>query len=148
DRRRAEDAFVAAMLHDIGLLVLAYRLPGRLRAILAAARDGHRSLVAVEAADGRVTHAEIGAYLLGLWGLPYPIVEAVAHHHAPARVSHQTSFDLIAAVHVADCLAHESTPAPLLVPPSLDVAHLEALGVAAELPAWRAIAAEQAIAAA
>ena len=31
------------------------------------------------------THAEVGAYLLGLWGLPFQIVEAVANHHAPER---------------------------------------------------------------
>ena len=38
------------------------------------------------AAQARASHAEIGAYLLAIWGLPYAVVEAVAHHHRPTRV--------------------------------------------------------------
>ena len=49
------------------------------------------------------SHAEIGAYLLGLWGLPYSVIEAVAHHHAPQRVT-QTDFDVLAALAVAHSL--------------------------------------------
>jgi hypothetical protein len=41
------------------------------------------------------SHAEIGAYLLGIGGLPYSIVEAVAHHHDPERVP-QPDFDVAA----------------------------------------------------
>ncbi len=47
------------------------------------------------------SHAEVGAYLLGIWGFPYPIVEAVAHHHRPRRVV-QTRFDVLAALAIAD----------------------------------------------
>jgi HD-like signal output (HDOD) protein len=46
------------------------------------------------------SHAEIGAYLLGLWGFPYPIVEAVAFHHNPLSVQ-QSEFDVLAALTVA-----------------------------------------------
>jgi HD-like signal output (HDOD) protein len=49
------------------------------------------------------SHAEIGAYLLGLWGLPNTIVEAAAYHHRP-RVVPQTGFDVLAAVSVAHAL--------------------------------------------
>jgi HD-like signal output (HDOD) protein len=45
------------------------------------------------------SHAEIGAYLLGLWGFPYPIVEAVAFHHNPLSVQ-QSEFDVLAALTV------------------------------------------------
>lgn len=92
------------------------------------------------------THAEAGAYLLGLWGLPYPIVEAVAHHHAPWRVK-QCGFDTLASIHVADHLAWELLPqgatqlgagtAPL------NLGYLQSLGVANELETWRALAARQ-----
>jgi HD-like signal output (HDOD) protein len=57
------------------------------------------------------THAEVGAYLLGLWGLPYPILEAVAFHHDPAPAA-QTEFDLLAAVAVAQALVADSEPRP------------------------------------
>ena len=50
-----------------------------------------------------LTHAEVGAYLLGLWGLPDPIVEAVALHHTPASVvAHE--FDLLGALAVSHAL--------------------------------------------
>jgi HD-like signal output (HDOD) protein len=49
------------------------------------------------------SHAEVGAYLLGIWGLPYPVIEAVAHHHQPRRVA-QTHFDVLAALSIADSL--------------------------------------------
>jgi HD-like signal output (HDOD) protein len=49
------------------------------------------------------THAEMGAYLLGLWGLPYPIVEAVAVHHAPASVTSH-GYDLVGALAVSHAL--------------------------------------------
>lgn len=146
EKRMAEDAFTAALLHDIGKLVLAARLPEHLSRVLAAVgASGHPFHLAEEELGG-VTHAEIGAYLLGLWGLPYPIVEAVAHHHAPGRVN-QRRFDVLAAVHIANALAHEqeSTP-PGAVQPTreIDPCYLEALGVAGHLDAWRALAAEHA----
>jgi hypothetical protein len=52
-----------------------------------------------------VSHAEVGAYLLGIWGLPYPVIEAVAHHHAPQRVP-PSHFDVLAALAVS----HSLTP--------------------------------------
>jgi len=103
--RLQEDAFVAAVLHDLGKLVLAMHLPDRLERALAESRRSKEPLHVVEARLSGVTHAEIGAYLLGIWGLPYFIVEAVANHHAPSRVP-QSELGTLAAVHVADCLAH------------------------------------------
>ena len=92
------------------------------------------------------THAEVGAYLLGMWGLPYPIVEAVAHHHAPEEVA-QREFDVLSAVYVADCLAHEHSTAEAdengEPHPTLNMGYLEGLGAADRLPEWREIARQQ-----
>jgi len=87
DRRLAEDAFLAGVLHDMGQLILLGRLPDRLEAALAESRRTGEPLHVVERRQGEVTHAEIGAYLLGLWGLPYDIIDAVACHHSPERLS-------------------------------------------------------------
>ena len=46
---------------------------------------------------------EVGAYLLGLWGLPSPVVEAVAWHHRPRDCPQQT-FSALTAVHAANIL--------------------------------------------
>jgi HD-like signal output (HDOD) protein len=75
----AEEAFLAGILHDVGKLILATRL----------ANGGidSTSTRAEDLAQIRNHHAEVGAYLLGLWGFPTPIVEAVAFHHLPSQAS-------------------------------------------------------------
>jgi HD-like signal output (HDOD) protein len=50
------------------------------------------------------SHSEVGAYLLGLWGLPYSVVEAVAHHYQPQQVHHD-EFDVLTALAMAHSLA-------------------------------------------
>jgi HD-like signal output (HDOD) protein/ActR/RegA family two-component response regulator len=103
----AEDAFAAGILHDIGILILATHVPQRIADALDAARRKSVPLYQAEMELHGVTHAEAGAYLLGLWGLPYPVVEAVAHHHSPARVPHE-GLGVLDAVHLADALSSEA----------------------------------------
>jgi HD-like signal output (HDOD) protein len=83
------------------------------------------------------THADVGAYLLALWGLPDPIVEAVALHHQPSRCA-EPEFSPAIAVHAADVFAHEfsgtGTETP---PPQLDTAYLARLGLAERVAVWR-----------
>jgi HD-like signal output (HDOD) protein len=148
DRRHAEDAFIAAVLHDLGMLVLATRLPEALGRIHAIVQETGRARHEVEAEQLEgVTHAEVGAYLLGLWSLPYPIVEAVAHHHAPWRVP-QEKFGVLAAVYAADRLVREQAPQDMESAcedgAALDLGYLDSLGVGAQVVGWRAITAEQA----
>jgi HD-like signal output (HDOD) protein len=144
-RHLADIAMVAGMLHDVGKLILAWKLPERFRQLLAQAAAEHCPLYQVEEREYGFSHAEIGAYLLGLWGLPYVLVEAVALHHAPARVPHQ-GFDAVSAIQAANLLAHEiESPLPESSgenePGSNQVA-LEALGAGEDLAVWRALAAD------
>ena len=84
------------------------------------------------------THAEIGAYLLGLWGLLDPIVEAVVFHHRPSACPNQT-FSPLTAVHVANALMSEANtmdPAETSLP--IDLEYLAALGLSDRLTVWRA----------
>jgi HD-like signal output (HDOD) protein/CheY-like chemotaxis protein len=147
DRIQAQDAFAAAMLRDAGSLVLMARLPEQFRKIVDQARSSRRPIFAVEREVLGVSHAEIGAYLLGIWGLPYTIVEAVAHHHAPRAVE-QTRLDVLTAVHIASALAEEVMPADgdkhLGTGITLDTELIDRLGLNDQLPAWRRIAAEEA----
>ena len=90
------------------------------------------------------SHAEIGAYLLGLWGLPYAVVEAIALHHAPSRVPHQ-NFDAASAVYIANLLAEELDSSTALLGDSElagDQQYLTSLGVQMDVPNWRAMAAK------
>lgn len=136
---------LAALLHDVGKLILAAQMPGHLARVLKEARERGRPLYEVEEELAGVTHAEIGAYLLGLWGLPWAIVEAVAHHHVPSRVPGQ-GLDTLASVHIANILALEcdapSAAEAGLVQPTFDMAFIDSLGVREKLPEWRAMAQE------
>lgn len=146
DPKRNEDAFVAALLHDIGKLLLVMELPDQVEQVVTSMRADGEPMYVVEERLWGVTHAEIGAYLLGLWGLPYPIVEAVANHHCPKRVP-QGEFDMLAAVHVADTLANETRrPDTGMDGPvwEVDRAYLARFGQEEKLDGWRAMAQEQA----
>lgn len=129
----ADDALLAGVLHDVGKVILAVQRPDRVGAMLAEARERGEPLHLVERRAGAVTHAEVGAYLLGLWGLPHAIVEAVAHHHSPERVE-QNGLDPLAAVHIANLLVHGLEGSKPAV--SIDPAYLASVGAADRVPAW------------
>jgi HD-like signal output (HDOD) protein/ActR/RegA family two-component response regulator len=120
-----DDAWLAGLLHDIGYWILVQDCPHELKEAITLSQKEKRPLVDCETQIIGANHAEIGAYLLGLWGLPYPIVEAVAMHHtAGAIVSHE--FDLLATLAVAHALVdsgaagelHSVPVAPVPVDPS------------------------------
>ena len=68
-------AAVAGLLHDVGKLVLATRSPKHFARALEGAAEEKRPLFAVEQELMGVSPAEVGTYLLGIWGLPCPVVE-------------------------------------------------------------------------
>ena len=82
-----DDASVAALLHDIGRLILAATLPAKYGRAVALAAEREIPIQDAEMEIFGATHAEVGAYLLGLWALPDAVVEAVAYHHAPVAAS-------------------------------------------------------------
>ena len=83
------------------------------------------------------THGEVGAYLLGLWGLPDNVVESTAFHHKPTEASAE-GFHTLTAVHVADALAHEFDPESDVIPcPQLDEPYLTQVGLAHRIADWR-----------
>jgi putative nucleotidyltransferase with HDIG domain len=95
---KADEAFLAGMLHDVGKVVFATRavpMP-----------DGSCASDEQALAQLQVHHAEVGAYLLGLWGFPNPIVEAVAFHHAPSETGGE-GLCLPKLIHIADRLVHQ-----------------------------------------
>lgn len=139
-----EDATaLAALLHDVGKLILASEMPARFAQVLETAREHAQPVHEVEREILGVTHAEMGAYLLGLWGLPWSVVEAVAHHHVPGRVPQQ-GLDALATVHIANILARECTASPAgdggVAPQTFDPAYLDLLGISEFLPEWRTMA--------
>jgi len=129
DRKIREDAFLGGLLHDLGVLILASRMPEYVTEADRVARAEGLPLHEVELRTHKATHAEIGAYLLGLWGMPYPVMDAVAQHHNPAMLAGR-GMDPSVAVHLADRALHDiGVPGPGGVFTSITTAELEALGV-------------------
>lgn len=105
DERVVREAALGGLLHDIGQLTLASQLSGPYKEVLGLTRiEGLKNTEAETRVLG-TTHAEVGAYLLGLWGLPDGVVEAVAWHHHPGKCP-GTAFAPLTAVHIADAIVH------------------------------------------
>jgi len=133
-------ALMGGLLHDCGQLILASNLADPYRDCLSMARNESLPVAKAEKQFLGSTHADIGAYLLGLWGLPEPIVEAVAFHHDPARCLGQV-FRPMTAVHVANTLEHEAGGSPLAGPPSpVNPAYLREIRMEEHLAQWRQLA--------
>jgi HD-like signal output (HDOD) protein len=112
----SDEAVLAAFLHDIGYWVLVQERPAQLEqaAALAVAKD--MPLQEAERCILGTSHAEIGAYLLGLWGMPNTLVEAIAHHHTPEQVG-VTRFDTLSALAVALALSGTDDSDAFSTPP-------------------------------
>jgi HD-like signal output (HDOD) protein len=135
-RQAADEAFLSGLLHDLGKLVLAANLPEQYLQASSRAQPQQPDLERAEREVFGATHAEIGAYLLGLWGLPATVVEAVARHHCPGCGSSDTLL-LLAAVHVADAFERRQvTPDPAPHRDIIDVDFLTRVGLADRIELW------------
>jgi HD-like signal output (HDOD) protein/CheY-like chemotaxis protein len=136
EQKFVEQCFLAGLLHDVGQLVLAFGLPTDYALVVTRAKTDNLPIWQVEMEVFGATHADVGAYLLALWGLPNPIVESVALHHQPAN-STGLEFSPAVVVHVADVFAHQRMPSSTEVPPpALDTDFLARLGLLEEVHRW------------
>jgi HD-like signal output (HDOD) protein/CheY-like chemotaxis protein len=137
DVKSIDQCFLAGLLHDTGQLIFASGLPDEYAAVIAKATSQNLQVWQVEQEVFGATHADVGAYLLALWGLPNPIIEAVAMHHQPSHCA-APEFSPAVAVHAADVFAHELLGADTEVPsPQLDLPCLTSLGFADRVETWR-----------
>lgn len=107
----ANDVFLGGLMHDIGKLVLGCNFPGQYKEVVRsfaepeAAREKERALFGT-------THAEVGGYLLWLWGLPKAVTDMVVRHHT-ASLETSGERDPAGVVHAADALVRQGAmPAP------------------------------------
>lgn len=101
DKSLVNKSLMAGMFHDLGQLILVTNFQEPYRRILTEAQKAGQDLWELEYEMFGTSHAEIGAYLMGLWGLEYPVIEAIAFHHRPAK-SLSSSTGLLTAVHFGD----------------------------------------------
>ncbi len=158
DGKAAEEAMVAGILHDIGKLIL-LKAPMQYKKVEDFIEKNGCGRVAAEYAVMKTSHAELGAYLLGLWGIPDNVVEAVAFHHNPSKLlevmfdmsgessnkgieletvkKQLTGFAIVTAVHVANALMmQEVSSSGATTFPYIDIRYLGKLNVTDKLPKW------------
>ncbi|MBI4804827.1 MAG: HDOD domain-containing protein [Desulfovibrio sp.] len=101
-----DDSFIAGMLHDVGKLVLATNMEKEFGQVLAMVRAKNCPVHVAEREILGATHAEVGAYLMGLWGFSSSHIETVCWHHTPQRQDSQTLSPQLS-VYAANVLDHE-----------------------------------------
>ena len=139
DKEMLNSAFLAGLLHDMGKLLLVEHFTMKYYSTVSTARQQNIPLFASELRSFGATHGHLGAYLLGCWGLPVKVVEALAYHHHLEHYSGQ-AFSLPLAIHVADALCHQAQTRPDQTPaPQVDTAYLEELQLLDRLPEWQEI---------
>lgn len=133
-----EQAFLGGLLHDMGSLVMATNIPEEYKLCIELSEKEGISMPEAEHRTFGTTHARIGAYMLGLWGIDEVVVAAVAYHHNPWEFPCQ-KFTAVTAVYIASLLIPEkpfSTAAELA---ETDLEYLESTGFSDRLPAWQEI---------
>ncbi|WP_029923132.1 HDOD domain-containing protein [Nevskia soli] len=135
DPEEIKTAFSAGMLHHIAYLMLAVNLRLEYTSLRDEAFDRATSIERVEMDKLGCDHAEIGAQVLALWGLPLPLIDAVACHHRPSA-SGETRFGAATAVHVAAVLADEAE-GKIVEENALEWPFLRRLGAEGAVERWR-----------
>jgi HD-like signal output (HDOD) protein len=142
DQSLINNSMMAGLLHDLGKLILATNFRQPYRQVLEEAQGTGRSTLDLEYEAFGTSHAEIGAYLMGLWRMENPIIEAIAFHHLPTRSLNQ-SMGLLTAVHVANSLEHEArATTDQNTAPQYDSGYLEKLEITGRIPQWRQVCKE------
>lgn len=87
DRSLEDEAFVAGLLSDLGMVAAWRGARDAYAPVLDAWGRGEGSLVELETRGLETDHAALGGTLLKRWGLPAPVCEAVTSHHAAEGTS-------------------------------------------------------------
>jgi HD-like signal output (HDOD) protein len=103
-RAAQDEAFTAGVLHDVGKLILAHNFPEIYADVIMQSRAQQRPEVELEQECFGASHAELGAYLLSLWGIGKEVVDAIAYHQRPPRTSVPSR--VLAVVYAANALEH------------------------------------------
>ena len=141
-RETIDNAMIAAVLHDVGKLVLAENFGDEYVSLCHTAADLQLPLRVAEVERYGATHASVGGFLLGLWGLPQDILEAVAYHHDPSA-STNGAISPLTFVHTANVLLLMTAAGNNSVPSAeLDMVYLKRVGLESHLQQWQAMSLE------
>jgi HD-like signal output (HDOD) protein len=99
-------AYLAGLLHDLGIIVNLWVLPREFRTAFELAKAEGIPLHEAEQRSLGFTHCDSGRLLAESWELAPDLIEVVTYHHSPEKSTQNVG--LVALVHVADLLCRMS----------------------------------------
>jgi HD-like signal output (HDOD) protein len=144
DPKLADLAFTAGLLHNLGMMLFALKVPERAKRIVSVAAETGKPWHLVETEEGQ-GHAALGAYLLGAWGLPLELVEAVAYQHCPSNAPQRCPLEPLATIHVATTLVESLCAGDRDPLARVDKALAARAGILEKLPYYLSIARDEAL---
>tara|TARA_A100000171_G_scaffold46488_1_gene51391 strand:+ start:381 stop:1604 length:1224 start_codon:yes stop_codon:yes gene_type:complete len=129
------------MLSHIGTLILYANCPDEMKLVTDRVEQENIPIEQAEKEQFGAGHPDIGAYLLGLWGFPAPVIQAVAYHHRPMDLPHK-DMNAVTAIYVAQHLTREIaiTDAGGVVESGIDLAYLTLIGKETRIEEWNSLA--------
>ena len=140
-RETVAKAFITGLLHDLGKIVFAVNFPETYETVFKLSQDTNIPLIDAEFQVMGANHAQVGAYLLGLWGLPDVIVEGVAFHHSPDNCQDK-AFSPLVAVYVANIFENNARAPSDEMARVFDAAPMMQSRFHEKIPIWKPIADE------
>jgi HD-like signal output (HDOD) protein len=98
----AGDAFVAGMLHDIGIQLTARYFPQQFQKIVNMTKENGISYFDAEKIVLGVTHEDIGHFMVTKWNLPKNLSEVLGYHHSPSQLEEENI--TLNIIHLADSM--------------------------------------------
>lgn len=134
-RQAQAEAFTAGILHDVGKLILAQNFPDSYADIVQRSLMRDRPLTELEAECFGASHAELGAYLMGLWGLDEDVIDSIACHHCPLQTNPIRPVPIV--VYAANALDHQLSAGPMEATAApVETAVLRHLNIADRFAEW------------
>lgn len=130
-----EDSFIAGLLHDIGKLLFYSSFHKEYEEAIKLTETKKMQVYHAEQEIFSADHADAGGYLVGLWGMPGAVIEAVSFHHRLDSYP-SPSFCPALAVHAADIIYHRLNPGHLFQAPTPSLYFFEQAGVADSFEDW------------
>ncbi|MCB2109334.1 MAG: HDOD domain-containing protein [Rhodobacteraceae bacterium] len=130
----ADQSFCAGVLAHLGTIVLIANQPKQFVDAMSKADTARGSWLDTEYEMFGATHAQIGGYILGLWGFSDGVVEAVTYHHNPSALT-SAAAPILTAVHVAQYMTRLKATGH----GELDQAYLSASGQTERLKSWQSV---------
>lgn len=101
-----DEAFLAGMIHDLGLLVQLQTAPEKLKLVCDRSKADTRSFCEIEREVIGADHQQLGAGLAEIWKFPRSCQMVAGFHHTPDQLAGDRA--LVSVVHIADTLVAQA----------------------------------------